>query len=531
MSSRRVPPGVLILRSVQIALASAVALASLWGLLGGCREQTTAPIDRNRAPETFLTSAPGDSQTSFYRVKLHWSGTDHDGAVVGFEVAVTESLPDEEDIQWRMTRRSDSLVTFGVEATREVLGHRFYVRSIDNEGKTDPTPAWVFFGARNNIPPEVEFYRAIKVGPNGERVVLTSTNETFPTDTIPTGWGVSFAWAGSDGDVALDENGEIEQVGSIANYFYRLLPIESEFLGGTLADTASSYPAEFFLNLPEEDLYSFEVKAVDDGGLSGNMVLRRSFIWNQDPVTRIDRCVRPGETDSVVCFESRGETRYTGDTLALPVGTEPYPDVKFSATAYDPDPLDGDNSVAALEWRQVIGAIINPWRALEPGAPVHMRDISTGSFILMVRAVDRLDRVEGTPDSVVVYVNFEPRFVAEDGTFQQDPMPGDVFTVSQLESEGLACSLKVIDPDALSYEQHRYGLRLQRVGQGPEASYHHRITLWPYQYYVPILRADTAWAPGDYLLHARAEDNKQSGGQLRGSRRRVRLVPFTVVED
>jgi len=140
MSARRLPTGVTVLRTFQFALSTGVALASLWGLLGGCREQTTAPIDRNLAPETFLSSAPGDSQTSFYRVAVHWAGIDRDGVVVRYEVAVTDSLPREQDIVWRRTTRSDSLVTFTVEETREVLGHRFYVRAYDNEGKVDPTP-------------------------------------------------------------------------------------------------------------------------------------------------------------------------------------------------------------------------------------------------------------------------------------------------------------------------------------------------------------------------------------------------------
>jgi hypothetical protein len=81
MSARRNPSGIMVLRTIQFALSTGVALASLWGLLGGCREQTTAPIDRNLAPETFLTAAPGDSQTSFYRVAVHWAGLDQDGVV------------------------------------------------------------------------------------------------------------------------------------------------------------------------------------------------------------------------------------------------------------------------------------------------------------------------------------------------------------------------------------------------------------------------------------------------------------------
>jgi len=532
MSSRRVPPGVFVLRAIQVALSAAVALASVWGLLGGCREQTTVPIDRNRAPETFVTSAPGDSQTSFYRVAMHWSGTDHDGVVVAFEVAVTESLPDEEEIQWRRTRRSDSLMTFRVEETREVLGHRFYVRAIDNESKRDPTPAWIFFGARNNVPPQIHFYRALAFGPDGETDTLTSTNAEFPTDTIPTGWGVTFAWNGTDADVALDPDGNVVQVGSVASYSHRLLPVESEFLGGTLADTASSYPASFFFALPKGNVYAFNVKAIDDGGLSGSGAVTRSFVWNRDPESRIQRCVRPGETDSVVCFESLGSAYYSGDTLALPISaSDPYPDARFSARAYDPDPVDGDHSVATLEWRPVVGGVISSWRTLETGGQVVLEDLATNKYIAMVRAVDRLERVESTPDSVTFYVNFSPRFVTQEGSFHQDPMPMDTFSASHLTSAGLACSLLATDPDANRNAQIRYSLNLQPVGQGLEPSNHHRNTLSIGWVYTPVLRADTLWAPGDYILHVRAEDNKQIGGEQRGTRSRVRSVRFTVLAE
>ena len=212
--------------------------------------------------------------------------------------------------------------------------------------------------------------------------------------------------------------------------------------------------------------------------------------------------------------------------------TRSSPDVRFSATAYDPDPIDGDHSVAQMEWRLVVGMIINTWKTLLSGEPVLIENLKTGSYVAMVHSVDRLGRVEGTPDSVVFHVNFTPRFITELGpNRQQDPMPNDVFTVSQLRSAGLICSLKVSNPDGSRQEKISYGLRLQFQGQGPEPYYHHRETLKDYKYYTPIVQADTAWTPGNYLLHVRAEDNKQDGGGLRGSRSRVRSVPFTVVVD
>ncbi|MCA9759886.1 MAG: hypothetical protein KDA27_29080, partial [Candidatus Eisenbacteria bacterium] len=175
----------------------------LLGVLGGCREQTELPIDRNAPPETVLTGAPGDSQTAFYTVHLFWSGFDEDGEVVGYEWAVTESLPDPDTIEYRYTTRTDSVFRFSVPQNSEVLGHRFYVRAIDNEGKQDPTPAFTFFASRNTCAPEVIFTRSVGLSPTGETVAINSTNAFAPTDTIPSGWSAAFSWRGEDCDAVI----------------------------------------------------------------------------------------------------------------------------------------------------------------------------------------------------------------------------------------------------------------------------------------------------------------------------------------
>ncbi|MBD3160504.1 MAG: hypothetical protein GF346_00160 [Candidatus Eisenbacteria bacterium] len=534
MSARHDPSGALFLRGIQLTIAGTVLFASLWGLLGGlggCRDQTTAPIDRNQPPETFITSAPGDSQTAFYRIALHWSGTDHDGEVVGFEVAVTESLPDnEEEIEWSYTRRSDSLLTFPVEERQEVLGHRFYVRAIDDDGRTDETPAFIFFGARNNSPPRVEFLRAQGFGPNGETMEITSDDPFFPTDTIPTGWGVRFSWTGFDDDVMLDPLGNVVHVGRVASFSHRLLPVESEFLGRTLADTAQTYGPEFFNRFPQGDRYAFDVRAIDDGGLSGSGTVTRSFVWNRDPISRITRCLAPNGIDSLTCFVSGDTSYFSGDTLPLPTGNEDFPFVEFSATATDPDPVDGDPSIADLEWRRVTGAIISPWNSLAGGETARLDRLVTGNYIAMVRATDRLGRTEGTPDSVVFYVNFAPRFITSTESFQQTPLPGDTYSRSELEAEGLTTRFLVENKDAFYSERVRYGVRLD-TPFGRDVRAHHRRSLPDGFVYESTVRADTSWTPGSYVLHVVAEDNRQQGGQSRGIRSATRSVPFTVTAE
>lgn len=533
MSTRRKPAGVYVFRSFQLLIPGVVALASLWGLLGGCREQSTVPIDRNRAPETLITSAPGDSQTTFYRVSLRWAGTDIDGVVVGYDVAITESLPKVDEIQWRRTTRTDSLVIFPVEETREVLGHRFYVRAIDNEGKLDETPAWIFFGARNNVPPEVIFRTQYAYGPGGQRKEIRSSNPDFPTDTIPTGWGVSFSWWGRDLDVTIGPAGDTLQVGRVEKYFIRLLPTEGLFRGGTLADTAAAYDPDYFLKLPKGNNYALQVRAIDDGGLSGSGTVTRSFVWNQDPVTKITRCVRPGSEDSVVCFTGlRGVQAFYGDTLPLGGAADSLPAVRIRARGYDPDPVNGLHTVEGIEFRTTSRGVSDPWEVAENGA-VFLPNLTTGDYLVQFRSVDQLERVEGTPDHLKFSVNYAPRFVTSDPgltpPFQQTPMPGDRFTTGQL-ANGLNVAFLVTNPDGLETEEIEYCILLDNLTTNDQETIPHDCAKLRARvpYTVASVKPRNGFTPGRYVLTISATDNAQSGGDARGRRTAYRRVEFRV---
>ncbi|MEZ4651286.1 MAG: hypothetical protein R3E97_21345, partial [Candidatus Eisenbacteria bacterium] len=306
------------------ALCLLVAIVALGTFGPGCRDENVIPVDRNAAPETFLTGAPGDSQAAFYAVRLYWSGIDSDGEVVGYEYAVTESLPDIEAIEYEFTTKTDSLFRFQVESSREILGHRFYVRSIDNDGKRDPVPAWTFFGARNICPPAVEFTQSIAFSPDlSETLQITSTEtaERSIPDTIPTGWSVCFEWEGSDCDAILDDSGEVHQVGSILRYFRNLAPREFSELGGTINDTTICYSAAELSSGP----FFFRVRAVDDAGYSGSAAALRSFVWNRDPITRFQKIFDAdlGDSVQVVYADTTGSGEFVpvqdGDTIPLPV--------------------------------------------------------------------------------------------------------------------------------------------------------------------------------------------------------------------
>ena len=78
-----------------------VALVGLILVVGaGCRKVPTENNDRNRPPDTYLSAAPIDSISNGglsrvpHRFRAQWAGSDVDGEVVGFFVAVTETTVD-----------------------------------------------------------------------------------------------------------------------------------------------------------------------------------------------------------------------------------------------------------------------------------------------------------------------------------------------------------------------------------------------------------------------------------------------------
>src|SRR5881396_1228779 len=88
--------------------AGAIALLLLLGLSFGCRSALSPNLNRNRAPETWITAAPQDTitvrdrgnvatppkpKTIPFRFRMYWAGSDIDGEVVGFYWAVVETLP------------------------------------------------------------------------------------------------------------------------------------------------------------------------------------------------------------------------------------------------------------------------------------------------------------------------------------------------------------------------------------------------------------------------------------------------------
>lgn len=202
-------------------------LLCLFGIVSvvGCRKPLAPNIDRNRAPETWITAAPFDTitvekggqveiRTIPIRFHVYWAGSDRDGAVVGYYWAVVETLPLNPDGgsrppplpgpapgDYRFTTRSDSTFIFNVAENIPDRQHTFYIYAVDDKGKADPTPARFIFNARDDDPPKPIFEEAYGRG----RVYFFDTNRILqsevrsfpiheggtstapPRDTVPSG--------------------------------------------------------------------------------------------------------------------------------------------------------------------------------------------------------------------------------------------------------------------------------------------------------------------------------------------------------
>ena len=115
-----------------------VACAIVTAFLSACSDDPGQP-GGNRAPETGLVFV-GDLDTTLYVQEVKWWGSDSDGDVVGFEYRwVPRGALDGFDTSWVFT--TDASDTFALPTPEGFSEYDFYVRSIDDRGERDATPA------------------------------------------------------------------------------------------------------------------------------------------------------------------------------------------------------------------------------------------------------------------------------------------------------------------------------------------------------------------------------------------------------
>ncbi|MGH7726200.1 MAG: hypothetical protein ACREOU_12305 [Candidatus Eiseniibacteriota bacterium] len=168
------------------ALASAAALAAVALLAailaGGCG--TTGSLSPNTPPETVIfVSGPVD--TVNHVVRLRWLGSDSDGQVVRFEYKWIYEAGQEpagyDSAAWSSTTKTDS--TFTVFTPSGYSMPQFVVRSVDDAGDADPTPARQFFQFSNQ-PPTLAIVGTPRLPPSTLPVLTVRWASTDPDGNI-----------------------------------------------------------------------------------------------------------------------------------------------------------------------------------------------------------------------------------------------------------------------------------------------------------------------------------------------------------
>jgi hypothetical protein len=144
--------------------------STLWTLTSSCskgNQPFSPPL--GHYPQTELTNAPVQYDTTTFRVHFYWNGFDFDGEVVRFHLAVDDDSL-KPVMQWRTTTAKDTTLLFLVDPVLESKVHAFKVAAEDNDGHVDPTPASRTFSAKT-LPPRSQINRGpsafnAQVGPN-----------------------------------------------------------------------------------------------------------------------------------------------------------------------------------------------------------------------------------------------------------------------------------------------------------------------------------------------------------------------------
>ena len=269
---RKLTAGVLATALIGLVLCSIV-------LLGGCRKQSEVFVDTNLAPDTRLTSAPappneyGEWSQQNYRVHLYWVGTDPDGYVAGYFYA----WDDTSSAVWKWTVRTDSLFKALVDTIGETKRHTFYIRSVDNEGRLDPTPSRIQFEATTKRPEVTEGTPFRRYSTSDPDSAATFYDPSYP-DTVLMGTPCKFLWDG------IDEDGDDDLI----EFTYRL--DTDDFVEW---DDVKSVT----LTNVRQGFRTFFVKAKDEiGSMSHPSDSKYEFTMNYDPDTDIILPIEPSGT-------------------------------------------------------------------------------------------------------------------------------------------------------------------------------------------------------------------------------------------
>ncbi|UCF06361.1 MAG: hypothetical protein JSV33_04840 [bacterium] len=417
--------------------------------LPACRREAE-PLDRNKAPETYLTSSPPDTTETDYRVHLYWRGVDNDGIVTRYIWYISDTLltldpenePEQELLDWnpaerisdylvgRFTEKTDSIFIFtGYEARTGALVNRqaFHIAAIDDGGKIDPNPARLQFLARVKGVPEVGFWTIIDgvekpFDPNDLDTIpmFTPFSIRFSAHTV-NNYITGYRWI-YEGTVYPDFNND-----GVADWHVPVLD-PPETVQVDLSNTGDEA-------LPDGDFY-FRVIARDEAGAlsEANIITGEGIcnvVLNHDPDTRVLRAINYYKPLSSGEWESREIDFYDGLPDTMPynslvwfeyLGWDDPDDIPTLQYQNPPRPIRFQfrfkrSTAAGLAtklspWYPIGGAEdTNPFADLEDERrDIDSTTIRVGTFdyMFIVRSFDEQYRSDGTPDTVRFVGNYHP---------------------------------------------------------------------------------------------------------------------------
>ncbi len=238
-----------------LVLATSMFVVSCDSDFSGERFAARTPDTQLAVRDTSLVDNLAGSDRLTSTVFVSWSGTDPDGFVTGFEIrffGTTEPSSGE----WTATAANDSLVLLPIPRGEKIANVVFEVRSVDNEGLVDPTPARTVFPIQNSPP-------SIRLG----------SFELPPDSTFPV---ISFSWTADDPEgvanlarIEISLNDSTQFVSIAPDIDFVTLVGPTDLSGGTVVD-AEVYTGRGFnrssIRVPGLQLDSdntFYLRAVD----------------------------------------------------------------------------------------------------------------------------------------------------------------------------------------------------------------------------------------------------------------------------
>jgi hypothetical protein len=436
--------------AMELIIGGALILSMI--IIPACRKEGPL-LDRNRVPETTLTSSPTETTSTNYRVHLYWCGKDDDGVVTRYIWYVSDTLmtldpdenPDSEELDWnpseriadylkgRFTTRTDTTIIFkgfDTDLLATVNRQAFHIAAIDDGGKIDPTPARLQFNAYVKGVPVIVFW--VNLG-GGDRLYSSTTFDTismktpfeikfnaYTVNNVITGYRWSYG-----GNVYPDYNGDKTPDWYIPASQSEKVVVQLSNSGN---EALESGPFNF------KGIARDEAGALSVSDLATGVGVCR-IVVNHDPDTRLEKgqCfftpMSTGIPESLDVYFSDSVPDTLPYNSLLRMLYWGWDDPKDRASLVNDPPLPirfqfAYNRWAVDDYGQSVANKQSSWYPLEgsedtnPGAGVDdlYRDrdsttmrVGTFNYRFMVRSFDEQRRADGTPAIVSFYGNFPPK--------------------------------------------------------------------------------------------------------------------------